>query len=98
MIDDLRNLEIEETDILTTIDVNLLYTNIIQNDGINSVNWALHKQTDMKEEQIQFILEGLKLAMNSNYFWHKGDYFVQTKGVAMGAKYSPSVANLFLNH
>lgn len=89
LLDELRTLKNEETDILVTIDVNSLYTNIVQSDGINSVDWALHNQTDMREEQIQYILEGLKLAMNNNYFWHKGDYFVQTKGVAMGAKYSP---------
>lgn len=35
--------------------------------------------------------------MSHNYFWHKGDYYTQTKGVAMGAKYAPSVANIFLN-
>lgn len=35
--------------------------------------------------------------MSSNYFWYKGNYYTQTKGVAMGAKYTPSVANIFMN-
>lgn len=51
----------------------------------------------MKREQIHFILEGLKLTMECNYFWYRGEYYVQTKGVAMGVKYAPSVANLFMN-
>lgn len=51
----------------------------------------------MKQEQIEFILEGLEMAMNSNYFWYKGDHYFQTKGVAMGARYAPSVAKLFIN-
>ena len=88
----------EENDILVTIDVNSLYTNIVQEDGTQSVEWALYNQTNMKEEQIRYIREGLRLAMSHNHFWHKGEFLTQTKGVAMGAKYAPSVANIFLNH
>lgn len=44
-----------------------------------------------------FILEGFKMAMNGNYFWYKGDHYVQTKGVAMRARCDPSVANLSMN-
>lgn len=35
--------------------------------------------------------------MNNNYFWYEGDFYAQTKGVAMGTKYAPSVANLFMS-
>lgn len=35
--------------------------------------------------------------MNSNYFWHDGSFYRQHKGIAMGAKYAPSVANIFLS-
>lgn len=38
-----------------------------------------------------------KLVMTNNYFWHEGSYYNQIKGVAMGAKYAPSVANLPLS-
>lgn len=97
LIKELKDFRIEEEDILVTIDVNSLYTNIRQDDGLSSVEWALHKQTDLKGEQIKYITEGLQMAMSHNYFWHKGDYYTQIKGVAMGAKYAPSVANIFLN-
>lgn len=97
LISEPRNLKVEVEDIRVTIDINSLYTNIIQKDGISSLEWALHRQTDLQQEQIKYIMEGLRLAMSHNYFWHKGEYYTQTKGVAMGAKYAPSVANLFLN-
>lgn len=97
LITELKNLNVKEEDILVTIDINSLYTNIVQTDGINGAEWALYQQTDLKEEQIKYLLEGLKLAMSHNYFWHKGDYYTQVKGVAMGAKYAPSIANLLLN-
>lgn len=84
LIAELKNFKIQDNDILVTIDVNSLYTNIVQKDGLSSVEWALHKQTDLKGEQIKYIMKGLKLAMCHNYFWHKGNYYTQTKRVAMG--------------
>lgn len=46
---------------------------------------------------MKYITDGLQLAMSHKYFWHKGDYYTEIKGVAMGVKYAPSVDNLFLN-
>lgn len=69
LISELRNFKIEE-DILVTIDVNFLYTNIIQEDGVSSAEWTLQRQTDLQQEQIKYILEGLNLAVSHNYFWH----------------------------
>lgn len=69
LISELRNLDIQEEDFLVIIDINSLYTNIIQEVGISSVEWALYRQTDLKEVQIKYILEGLRLAMRHNYFW-----------------------------
>lgn len=48
LIAELGNFEIHEDDILVTINVNSLYTNIIQDDGLSSVEWALYKQTDLR--------------------------------------------------
>lgn len=75
LINELKNVEVEENYILVTIDVNSLYTNIVQEDGIQSVEWAFYNQTNMKEEQIRYIIEGLRLAMSHNYVWYKGEYF-----------------------
>lgn len=35
--------------------------------------------------------------MSNNNFWHEGSCFKQVKGVAMGAKYAPSVANILMS-
>lgn len=64
---DLNQFKEEEGEFLVAIDVNLLYTNIIQKDGFNSTEWALQKHMDMKQEQIDYILEGLEMAMSNNY-------------------------------
>lgn len=35
--------------------------------------------------------------MGNNYFWAQNQFYNQIKGVAMGACYAPSVANIVLN-
>lgn len=35
-------------------------------------------------------------AMVHNYMWYNDSYYLQTRGVAMGAKFVPSLANLFM--
>ena len=40
--------------------------------------------------------ELLKLSFENNYFEYDNHYFRQIKGVAMGAKHSPSIANMYI--
>lgn len=61
------------------------------------MEWALKGSSELEGPQQKFISETLELAMKSNYFWHDKTYYRQHKGVAMGAKYTPSVANIFLS-
>lgn len=79
LIGELNDFKTSENNILVTIDINSLYTNIVQEDGLRGVEWALHTLTDLKEIQIKYILQGLELAMSHNYFWHKGDFYTQIK-------------------
>lgn len=37
------------------------------------------------------------MAMSNNYFWANNHYYTQVSGIAMGARYAPSVANIVLN-
>lgn len=97
LILDLKSITGIHNCLLVTIDVNSLYTSIVQKDRLKGIERALHKYTGIKQEQIEFIHEGLQLAMEGNYFWYNKNYYVQTKGVAMGADYAPSFANLFMN-
>lgn len=44
----------------------------------------------------EFILKLLEFAMEHNYFYFGGEFYLQSTGVAMGAKFAPSLANLFM--
>lgn len=47
--------------------------------------------------QCNFVMELLDFAVEHNYFLDSGVYYFQTRGVAMGAKFTPSMANLFMS-
>lgn len=89
----LKEIPINDHTFIVTIDVESLYTNLRQNDVIVTTKVALNNRSNLKREQKDFLLEALNLAMSNNYFWHEGTHYNQIRAVAMGAKYTPSVAN-----
>lgn len=97
LIQSLQGITISSNTLLVTIDIESLYTNIKQQDALVAVKLALMDQSKLKLLQIEFLVEGLKLAMGNNYFWAHHQFYNQVKGVAMGARYAPSVANIVLN-
>ncbi|CAH2329718.1 Hypothetical predicted protein, partial [Pelobates cultripes] len=47
-------------------------------------------------EQRDFILEGIRIILTNNFFWFQGTFYLQIRGTAMGTKFAPSYANLFM--
>ena len=89
-------METGDTYLLATADVASLYTVINHKEAIDASKWALDKFSDLVSKQKRFILRSLAYGLQHNYFWHKSEYFRQLNGVAMGAKYAPSVANIYM--
>ena len=81
---------------LVTADVSSLYTIIQHEDALLALNWALCKREDLPFNQKMFIRNALDFCLNHNFFWFNGTYYSQCRGVAMGAKFAPSIANLFM--
>lgn len=82
---------------LVSIDVDSLYTNIRQKDAITAIKWALGSKITLQNTQIVFMLYILQLAMENNYFWHEKQYYKQIRGLPMGGKYVPMLANILLS-
>lgn len=82
--------------IVATADVSSLYTIINHEDAIAATKWAMDKYSILISKQKLFILRCLAYGLQHNYFWHNHDYYRQLNGVGMGAKYAPSVANIFM--
>lgn len=48
----------------------------------------------LNTKQATFISEAMIFCLTHNYFHFEGDFYLQTHGTAMGAKFAPSYANL----
>lgn len=81
--------------LLVTADVSSLYSIIQHDDALLALNWALCKRDDLPFNQV-FLRNALDFCLNHNYFWYNGSFYTQQRGVAMGANFAPSIANLFM--
>lgn len=86
----------EEKYLIATADVASLYTVIDHNDAIQASKWAMGKFSNLISKQRRFILSSLAFGLQHNYFWYNAEYYRQLSGIGMGAKYAPSVANIFM--
>lgn len=70
------------------------YTLLYHTNMVREAVMHFLKSDTISDIQRNFILSLLDYAMGHIYFWFGGSY-LQNKGVAMGAKFKPSMANLF---
>ena len=83
---------------LVTFDVESLYTNIPHTLGLDAIKYWLEKHPEDIPSRINknFILEGIKLILENNYFCFNNEFYLQVKGTAMGTKVAPIYATLVL--
>ena len=81
--------------LLITMDVESLYTNIDNQTGILAVQQALSK-TNHPEKFQSYILELLKISLERNDFQFNNQTYLQTWGCAMGKRFAPEYANIFM--
>ena len=86
---------IEDDDILVTVDVTGLYTNIQKNEGMEAVREVLEKHSDNDMKNI-FVLELLELILSQNIFEFDEKLYRQEIGTSMGGKPAPDYANIFM--
>lgn len=84
----------QEDIIMVTGDVSSLYTNIDHEGALKAVEWALRKESLANDGFIAFILRCLDFYLRHNFFWYDNTFYLQTKGVAMGAKIRPQHGKL----
>ena len=94
-LDKIRSIRIPNESFLVTLDVESMYTNIDNTDGMKAVRNSFTNNPDPKRPDLE-VLELLKLCLEKNDFEFKGDWYLQTSGTAMGKKFAPSYANIFM--
>lgn len=78
-----------------SMDVDSLYTNIPIQDGIECVKNILKKYPDAKRPD-QELIQLLEINLTRNDFMFNDKYYLQIKGTAMGKKFAPAYANIFM--
>lgn len=89
-------MEWKESYILSTADVTSLYTIIFHQHGSEAVDTFLRRDTGLLSIQKDFVLRLIDFTMSHSYFWFGSSFYVQNRGVVMGAKFAPSMANMFM--
>ena len=88
---------VPENTILVSMDVTSLYTNIPQEEGIQTVCRAYNSfYNDQPPIPTQFLEKALSLILQENSFQFYDKNCLQTHGTAMGTKMAVAFANIFM--
>ena len=93
----LDDLHIPDDAILVSIDVANLFPSIPQSECLDIVYQEMDTHRDLLALDPNLIVRLLHLNMNYNYFEFAHLIFQQIKGTAMGAAFSPSIANIYMS-
>lgn len=91
----IKNLRIPPNSFFFTMDINSLYTNIDTKAGLKAIKNIFLKYPDPKRPDEE-ILQLLEINLTKNDFEFNKEYFLQIKGTAMGKRFSPAYANIFM--
>ena len=93
----LQDLQVPDNAILVTIDVTSLYPSIPQTDCLNKIYTEMCHHPHLMSFDPNFIIRLLHTNINYNYFTFANLTFQQTNGTAMGAAFSPTIANIYMS-
>lgn len=94
-IQSVRELTIPIHALFFTIDIDSLYTNIPIHAGIKAVENVFQQYPDPSRPD-QELLQLLYINLTKNDFIFDGKFYLQTKGTAMGKRFAPAYANIFM--
>lgn len=83
-------------ELLVTLDIKSLYTNIPQTEGIKVITNHLNCRPATGQVHTDFIIYLLAITLTKNYFLFKGKYYSQYKSTSRGAVFSLNFAILFV--
>lgn len=94
-IDIVKKLKMPPNSLFFTMDIESLYTNIDTQAGLLAVKKIFLKYPDNKRPD-GALLKLLEINLIKNDFEFNEEYYLQIKGTAMGKKFAPAYANIFM--
>lgn len=100
LINQLKKIKITRDTLIITADIESLYTNIPNNLGCKLTTAELYKDKShtTKPKNADTFQTLLNNVLSNNIFTFNEQYFIQTKGTAMGTIMAPTYANTLLKH
>ncbi|XP_063315812.1 vomeronasal type-2 receptor 26-like [Pelobates fuscus] len=68
--------------ILVTSDVGSLYTVIEHHVGCEAVEHFLRAANSFKDQQIRFIVDGIRIILQNNFFWFENEFYIQRREIS----------------
>ena len=87
--------KLPENAMLVSFDVVGLYSNIPHEEGLEALEFYLEQRED-KTVTTQSMLDLARVVLENNYFGFGEEVFHQVLGTAMGTKFAPKYANMFM--
>lgn len=81
---------------VVTLVVTALYTSIKRDCGLKAIRKVLNTRSASTWEHTEMLITKIELILDYNVFLFKDKWFCQKQGMAMGSRFSPSYANLFM--
>lgn len=94
-LDLVRSLRVPASSFFFSMDVDNLYTNIPIEAGIGCVRRIFEQYPDPKRPDVE-LLKLLDINLCRNDFVFDDKYYLQVKGTAMGKRFAPAYANIFM--
>ena len=91
----LKDVQVPAGSFLFSIDIDALYTNIDTRLGLRAVGDILNKYPDDKRPDAA-LLKLLEISLSRNDFEFYGKHYLQIHGTAMGKKFAPAYANIYM--
>ena len=97
-INAIEDIDIQPTDLLVTVDVKSLYTNIPNQSGIDACYsaWQRQQMKDPQHPPAETLRHLLEMVLKLNTLEFDQEFYLQTSGTAMGQKLAPAYANVFM--
>ena len=93
----MKNIQLDPEDLLVTIDVSSLYTNMPHNEGIAAIN-RMMEETGTDTLLRMFISNLAYQVLTKNFFNFNGQLYEQIQGTAMGTRMAPNYAIIFMHY
>lgn len=94
-IEIVKKIKIPQNSLFFSIDVDNLYTNIDIKAGLATVKKIFEKYPK-KDRPDNEVLKLLEINLTRNDFVFNEEFYLQIKGTAMGKRFAPSYANIFM--